>query len=78
MTDTKKLKEKIEERGLKLGFIAEKLGISYHWLKKKVDGEVSFKAYEIQIMCDLLSIDDLQEKEAIFFAPDVEKTSTSL
>lgn len=68
MTNTKLLKEKIESSGMKLGFIAEKLDISYHWLKKKIDGEVSFKAYEIQILCELLNITDLQEKELIFFA----------
>lgn len=76
MTNTKLLKEKIDSSGLKLGFIAEKLGISYHWLKKKIDGNVAFKAIEIQIICSVLNITDLQEKEDIFFASDVEENST--
>lgn len=76
MTDAKLLDEKIKASGLKLGFIAEKLGVSYHWLKKKVDGEVPLKAYEIQILCELLNITDLLEKERIFFAVNVEETST--
>ena len=74
MTNRKLLLKKIESSGLKLGFIAEKLGISYNWLKKKIDGEVSFKVYEVQILCNVLNIKDLQEKENIFFAENVAST----
>lgn len=76
MTNTELLYEKIKTSGLKLGFIAEKLDISYGWLKKKIEGEIAFKAYEIQILCEILNITDLEEKERIFFALNVEKTST--
>ena len=76
MTNKTELKKRIEESGLKLGFIADKLDISYSWLKKKIDGDVAFKAYEIQILCDLLDIKSLQEKEDIFFATNVEEIST--
>jgi len=72
MTNSKKLNKKIEESGLKRGFIAEKLGISYHWLNQKINNVVAFKAYEIQILCELLNITDPAEKEAIFFAKNVE------
>lgn len=68
MTNSILLQKKIDESGLKVGFIAEKLDTSYAWLKKKVSGKVPFKAYEIQILCDLLGIVDLEEKEQIFFA----------
>lgn len=77
MTNTALLKKKIGASGLKLGFIAEKLGISYHWLNKKISGEVDFKAYEIQILCNLLGIDNLEEKDKIFFALNVEENSTN-
>ena len=76
MTNTVLLVEKIKSSGLKLGFIAEKLGVSYHWLKRKINGEVAFKVYEVQILCDLLKITDLAEKDEIFFAVNVEKSST--
>ena len=76
MTNTNLLVEKIKTSGLKLGFIAEALGISYHWLKRKINGIVPFKAYEIQILCDLLNITDLNEKDEIFFARNVENSST--
>lgn len=72
MTNTKALKQKIKESGLKIGYITEKLDISYHWLKKKIENEVEFKASEIQILCELLSITNAKEKEAIFFANNVE------
>ena len=72
MTNSALLKDKIKESGLKNGFIAEKLNTSYAWLAKKIAGEVAFKAYEIQILCDLLCISDLEEKEKIFFAENVE------
>lgn len=76
MTNTVLLSNKIKDSGLKLGFIAEKLDISYHWLKKKISGEADLKAYEIQVLCELLAITDLEEKDAIFFASNVEETST--
>lgn len=72
MTNSALLGNKIKESGLKLGFIAEKLEISYPWLKRKINGEVPLKAYEIQILCDLLQITDLAEKDEIFFASNVE------
>ena len=73
MTNTTLLREKIDDSGIKLGVIAEKLGISYGWLKKKLDGEKDFKAYEIKILCEVLNITNLREKERIFFAQDVGK-----
>lgn len=76
MTNKRLLKQKIDDSGLKLGFIAEKMDISYGWLKKKIDGRVAFKAYEIQTLCELLQITDLEEKESIFFAENVEESST--
>ena len=72
MTNSVLLKKKIRTSGLKIGFIAEELKTSYAWFNKKVSGEVPFKAYEIQILCDLLNITDLEEKESIFFAKNVE------
>lgn len=77
MTNTVLLYDKIKNSGLKLGFIAEKLGLSYEALRKKLQGKTAFKAIEIKILCDLLNIVDLKEKEHIFFANDVENYSTN-
>lgn len=73
MTDTLLLKEKIKSSGLRIGFIADKLGIERTTLWKKVNNERSFKQKEIMQMCELLRIDSLEEKERIFFATDVDK-----
>jgi hypothetical protein len=77
MVNTVLLERLIRESGLKRGFIAEKLDISLAWLSKKIAGLVPFKAYEIQILCELLNITDLEVKEAVFFAVNVEVSSTS-
>ena len=66
MTDEKRLREKIQESGYKITFIAKKLGITYQGFLKKLTNESEFKASEIQSLCSLLSI-DLREKESIFF-----------
>lgn len=76
MTNSELLKEKIKQNGLKLGFIVEKLETSYAWFNKKLENEKEFTASEIQTLCDILNITDIAEKDRIFFAKNVEKTST--
>ena len=68
MTNTKLLKEVIEKSGLKIGFIAEFVGISRQSLWNKINNLSPFNQYEIDKMCDVLSITSLKQKEAIFFA----------
>lgn len=68
MTDTRLLREKIQESGLKYKYLAEKLGISGYSLQKKIDNRTEFKACEIKALCCILGIDSLPEKEKIFFA----------
>lgn len=72
MTNSKLLKLKIKESGLKLGFIVEKLDTSYAWFNKKLENKKDFNAAEIQMLCEILGITDLAEKERIFFASNVE------
>lgn len=68
MTNTELLKEKIEQSGLKIGFIADFIGISRQLLWKKINNLTPFNQYEIDKFCDVLRITSLKEKEAIFFA----------
>lgn len=68
MTDTGLLTDKIDESGLKRSFIAEKLGLSPYGLSKKINNESEFKGSEIKLLCQILNIKSLKEKEAIFFA----------
>ncbi|WP_418688777.1 helix-turn-helix domain-containing protein [Agathobacter sp.] len=73
MTDTVKLEKAIADSGLKKARIAGELNITYQTLKRKINNEVPFNAGEISKMCDLLRISNLNDKEAIFFARDVDK-----
>lgn len=76
MTDTERLLKAIEQSGLRKGFIASKLGLTTYGFQKKVENKSQFKAEEIKILCELLNITSLKEKERIFFAENVDKTST--
>lgn len=69
MTDTMLLTKKIEDSGYKRSYIAKAIGLkSTYGLAKKIRNESEFKASEINALCELLKIDDPEEKEAIFFA----------
>lgn len=68
MTNTALLKAKIESLGLKYTYIAKCLGLSDHGLAKKINNLTEFKATEIQNLCEVLRISELEEKEQIFFA----------
>lgn len=63
--NTQLLDEKIEESGLKLGFIVDTLGLSRQGFDKKRKGITPFKAPEIYVLCDLLKISNT-ERESIF------------
>ena len=76
MTNTALLKKKIQDRGVKIGFLVKKLNTSYHWLNQKIENKRDFKAWEIIAMCEALEITSLEERDQIFFAKDVEKSST--
>lgn len=76
MTDTERLNEIISKSGYKKKFIAEQLGITPFGLDKKITNVTEFKASEIDILCNLLQIKTLVEKERIFFAKAVDKKST--
>lgn len=73
MTNTALLEKIIKDKGIKKARIAKAIGVSYGWLKKKINNEVDFKACEIQELCSLLGIDDLELKDKIFFDKDVGK-----
>lgn len=76
MTDTEKLLDLIKESGLKIGYIAMKLGITRQALYKKIRNRNKFSAIEIKILCEILCVTSLEEKESIFFANNVDKMPT--
>lgn len=67
MTNSVLLKEKIQNSGLKMSVICECIGVTYGPMKKKIDGDVEFKASEISALSKLLGITE-RERTAIFFA----------
>ena len=76
MTDTALLRERIKNSGLKLNFIAERMGLSRFGLAKKINNDTQFYAGEIDKMCEILGITSVDECMAIFFAKEVDKKST--
>jgi hypothetical protein len=77
LTNTALLEEKITKSGLKKSYIAKAMGLSSYGLALKIQNVHEFKASEIEKMCILLGIDDLEERCAIFFASKVDCKSTS-
>ncbi len=67
MTDTKLLKAKIKDKGMKQGYIAERLGLTSYGFANKLNNKTEFKSTEIKTLCELLGITSLREKETIFF-----------
>lgn len=76
MTNTKELLLEIDNSGLKKSWIADKLGLSYHGLQKKINNNNEFKASEIMTLCDILHITSAERREEIFFAHNVDKMAT--
>ena len=76
MTNSELLKQKIKERGIKIKWLAYKVGISRAALYPKMNNLIPFNQYEIERLCDALEL-TLREKELIFFATDVDKTVTT-
>lgn len=75
MTNTDALREKIKESGLKMQYIADNLDLSIYGLSLKISNRNEFKASEIACLCELLNITSLKEKDALFFASDIDLKS---
>lgn len=71
MVNTRLFNEKVKASGLKKDFIAKELGITRSGLYKKATNSSEFTTGELTILCKLLSITKLTEKESIFFAEEV-------
>lgn len=61
--DTKMLDDYIEKSGLRIDYIVKTLGISRQAFDRKRKGNISFRAPEVYVLCDLLKIpDDIKPK----------------
>ena len=60
------LDESINQSGLKVGFIVDKLGLSRQAFDRKRKGEIAFRQSEVYVLCDLLKLDASKGKEIFF------------
>ena len=71
MTNSKKLKELLESRGVSFSLVAKKIGMTRQGLHKKFEDGSDFKAYQMIIIKDLLRMTD-EEARDIFFSSNVD------
>ena len=69
------LRQVIQDRGIKITSLAEKVGISRQSLSQNLNGEREFAQGEILAIKNNLRLSD-DEFMQIFFNPDVEENST--
>lgn len=69
------LKKVIQDRGIKITSLADKIGISRQSLSQKLNGEREFAQGEILAIKNTLYLSD-EEFMQIFFSSDVEENST--
>ena len=70
MTDSKKFKDYMKERGYTVKTLAEQVGISHESLYQKIGNERAFKATEIMRISEILGM-STSDRDEIFFATDV-------
>ena len=68
MTNTEKLEAAIAASGYKKSYIAKAIGVRTETLSRKIRNRSNFNGDEMTVLCELLGITDLEEKESIFFA----------
>lgn len=66
MVNTDLINASIQQKGLKLKFIADKLGMSSTALRKKINNAYEFKVSEAVKLCEILGLDGIQLKNNIF------------
>lgn len=71
MTDSAALRKWIEDRGLKLIAIADRLKVTPFTLQKKIDNVTEFKVSEVSVFTNDLGM-SRTDRDAIFFAKNVE------
>ena len=71
MTDSKRLRDAIREKGLRYGYVAENLGITAYGFARKIDNKAEFRASEIAKLSKILGL-TRSERDEIFFAFNVD------
>lgn len=76
MVNVELLKAEIEDLGIKQSTLAEKCGVSRQTIINWLANPDSISAYHAKVIADALRITDPDKLMAIFFAPNVENSST--
>lgn len=75
MTNKELFMTTVREKGIKLQFLADKIGISRQALSNKINNHSQFNAREVGELKRLLALSQ-KEVDDIFFALDVDKITT--
>lgn len=75
MVDVNLLKTRMDESGLKKGFIAQQLGVTPQGLYKKLTDKSDWYYTQVMVLKDLLKLSD-EDVSEIFFAENVDLQST--
>ena len=67
MVNTAELNKLINESGLKREYIAQRVGITRQSLYSKIQGDNDFTVREVIILCEVLGIRRLSDRNRIFF-----------
>ena len=73
MVNTQMLEDKIKESGKTKTFLAGKIGKTIQSLNTKIKNQYDFTSSEVDILCTELGVTKLSEKDAIFFAKNVDR-----
>lgn len=76
MTDSDALRELVKNRGLKLKYIADCMGLSPYGLQRKIDNLSEFKTSEITAFSEAVGGLSFSEQKRLFFANVVDNYST--
>lgn len=66
MPDAKKIRDAINQKGLRIGYVAAELGITRQAFSLKMRGVTEFRVSEIQKLSALLGL-SAADRESIFF-----------
>ena len=76
MTNAALLNTYIQATGLKKSYLADKLGLTPVQFSLCATGRREFTGNQMDILCDLIGVEDPEEKQAIFFAEFVALKAT--
>ena len=77
MVNTELYEAAVARSGKRKDYLAKQAGCSVQSLRLKVTNKYDFTVSEVEALCRELNITKLTDKENIFFARNVDKTSTS-